>query len=184
MSSSPRRVAVFCGSRFGSAPEYESAARELGASLAAHNIELVFGGTDCGLMGVVARAALEHRGQAVGIVPQSDAHFPVAPGVKVEMVASVAHRKARMLELSDAFVALPGGLGTLDELFDALALRAIEVHAKPIALLSVAGFYDPLLAFLDRTVEAGFIQAKSRACLWSERDAAALVSRLAQGFSF
>lgn len=87
-----------------------------------------------------------------------------------------------MLELSDALVALPGGLGTLDELFDALALRAIEVHAKPIALMNVAGFYDPLLEFLDRAVEAGFIQAKSRTCLWSESEAAALVSRLARGF--
>jgi len=183
MSSSPRRVAVFCGSRFGSAPEYESAARELGASLAAHNMELVFGGTDCGQMGVVARSLLEQGGRAVGVVPQSDAGFSTVPGVEIEVVATVAHRKARMLEMSDALVALPGGLGTLDELFDALALRALEVHAKPIALLNVAGFYDELLEFLDRAVEAGFIQAKSRALLWSEGDAAALVARLMSGFS-
>ena len=179
MITSLHRVAVFCASSFGTSPQPEQAARELGALLAQHGIELVFGGTDSGLMGVLTRAVLDGGGRAIGVVPQSDVGFPLVPGLnELIVVPSVAHRKAKMLELCDALIALPGGLGTLDELFDALALRAIGVHPKPLVLLNVGRFYDPLLAFLDGAVDAGFVKPKGRALVWSEPDAARVIERL------
>jgi uncharacterized protein (TIGR00730 family) len=179
MNTSIARIAVFCASSFGASPEFELAARELGALLAHHGIELVFGGTDSGLMGALARAVLNNGGRAIGVVPRSDEGLPIPPALsELIVVDSVAARKAKMLELSEASVALPGGLGTLDELFDALALRAIGVHEKPVALFNVGGFYDPLLAFLDGVVQMGFMKPKARALVWSENDAATLVSRL------
>ncbi len=179
MPISLRRIAVFCASSFGNSPEFEQTARELGSLLAFHGIELVFGGTDCGLMGVLARAVLDNGGRALGVVPRSDEGLPLPVGLsELLVVPSVAKRKAKMLEMSDAVIALPGGLGTLDELFDALALRAIGVHQKPLVLLNTGGFYDPLLTFLDSATNAGFIKPTSRALVWSEPDAASVMKRL------
>lgn len=151
----------------------------MGFLLAFHGIELVFGGTDSGLMGALARAVLEGGGRAIGVVPRIDEGLPLPVGLsELLLVATVAERKAKMLELSDALIALPGGLGTLDELFDALALRAIGQHHKPLVLLNIGGFYDPLLAFLDSAVSAGFIKPKSRALVWGEPDAVSAMKRL------
>lgn len=174
-----RRIAVFCASSFGNSPQPEEAARELGALLSSRAIELVFGGTDCGLMGALARAILGCGGRATGVVSRGDEGLPLPSGLsELLVVPTVADRKAKMLELSDALIALPGGLGTLDELFDALALRAIGVHPKPLVLLNSGGFYDPLLAFLDGAVGAGFIKPTARALVWSEPDATSAIARL------
>lgn len=158
------RVCVFCGSSPGKRPEYLEAARELGSTLAEWGIGLVYGGSSVGSMGVIADAALAAGGEVVGVIPRTLVEREVAHHglTELHVVESMHDRKALMTQLSDAFVALPGGHGTLDELFEALTWSQLGIHDKPIALLNVAGYWDPLLAMMERASEEGFLRPADR----------------------
>jgi uncharacterized protein (TIGR00730 family) len=159
-----RRVCVFCGSSLGRRPAFAAAASELGARLAADGIGLVYGGGSVGLMGKVADAVLAGRGEVVGVIPDALAGKEVAhPGLtRLHVVKSMHERKALMAEIADAFVALPGGFGTLDELFEAITGGQLGIHRKPIGLLDVEGYFASLLAFVDRAVDDGFVRPPYR----------------------
>jgi uncharacterized protein (TIGR00730 family) len=174
------RVAVFAGSSMGGRPEYAAAAAELGRSLATAGVGVVYGGATVGLMGVVADAAMAAGGEVIGVIPQVLVEAEIASGrlTRLEVVDSLHTRKARMADLSDAFAALPGGLGTLEELFEVLTWRQLRLHGKPVALVDVAGFWDPLLQFLDAQVADGFVPAASRAALLRVTDPADLLAAL------
>src|SRR5215207_8224445 len=167
-----RSVCVFCGSSSGASPAYGEAARALGAHLAREGLTLVYGGASVGTMGVVADAALAAGGRVVGVIPRGLVAREIAhPGLtELVVVDSMHERKAAMADRADAFVALPGGLGTLEELFEVWTWGLLGIHAKPVALLDADGFYDPLLAFLDRAVDEGFVRAAQRAMLARARD--------------
>jgi len=176
-----RRVAVFCGSHSGNAPEFGDGARRFGCALARRGIGLVYGGGRVGLMGLVADAALAAGGEVVGVIPRflferEVAHPEVAD---LRVVASMHERKATMAELSDAFVALPGGIGTLEEIFEVWTWTLLGLHAKPCGLLDVAGYFDALIAYLDHTVATGFVAPAQRALLHVDADPDALLDRLA-----
>jgi len=173
-------VCVFCGSSFGDDPRYAEAARRTGAEIARRGWTLVYGGARVGLMGVVANAALGSGGRVVGVVPQFLYEREVGhEGISaLEVVASLTERKLRMGELSDAFLSLPGGIGTLDELFEAWSWSQVGLQDKPSGLLNVAGYYDPLLAFMDRATAAGFVQPRHRQLLAVSDD----VGELLDGF--
>lgn len=159
-----RSVAVFCGSNFGTSPDYADAARSLGQAMAARAIRLIYGGTNKGLMGVLADAVLEAGGEAVGIINRrlhERGHLHPALTAH-EVVDHMRVRKARMAELADAFVALPGGLGTLEELFEAATLTQLGDQSKACGALNVLGFYDPMRAMLNRAVHEGFLKAEHR----------------------
>ena len=163
-SSSIRSIAVFCASANGSDPAYRAAAAELGRALAARNIGLVYGGSNVGLMREVAEAALAEGGRVIGVIPTVLVDLEVAHDGLTELhVTDTMHtRKALIGERSDAYIALPGGFGTFEEMFEALAWQTLKLHAKPIVLLNTNGFYDRLLAFLDHCVEQGMLKAKNR----------------------
>jgi len=175
-----KRIAVYCGSRKGVRPEYAAAAEQLGALLAREHIELVYGGGCIGLMGVVADAVLQHGGHVIGVIPEKlvikEVVHEKLPDLRV--VKTMHERKALMAELADAFIALPGGYGTFEELFEVLAWGQLGWHRKPIGLLDSGGFYQPLLKFLDHTVAEGFIQPKHRALIFAETGAEKLLERL------
>ena len=175
-----KRICVFTGSKVGAGDEYASAARELGTLLAARGHTLVFGGAQVGMMGVLADAVLAHRGQAIGVIPGHLTAREIAhPGLtELRVVDSMHERKMVMSELSDGVVALPGGFGTLDELFEALTWAQLGLHRKPCGLLNVAGYFDALLAFLDQTVEREFVAPAYRGMLLAETDAAVLLDRM------
>ncbi len=162
------RAVVYCASSPGNRPEYMRAARELGAALAVAGIGLVYGGASVGLMGAVADGALAEGGEVIGILPavladREIAHATLA-GMKSLFYTETMHeRKAKMLELSDAVLALPGGFGTLDEMMEALTWVQLGIHAKPCILVNLLGYYDGLLAFLDRAVLEGFLKSENRA---------------------
>lgn len=154
-----KRVCVFLGSRDGALPAFRDAARGLGQALAAGGFELVYGGASVGLMGALADAALEGGARVTGVIPRSlvDREF-LHPGLSAaHVVETMAERKALMVSLADAFVALPGGFGTLDELFEVLTLAQLHLHDKPIGLLDVDGFYAPLVAWVQQALDRGFI---------------------------
>ena len=157
-------ICVFCGSNFGNDPAYREAARSLGATLAAKGISLVYGGGNVGLMGVVADAALEAGGEVVGVIPEALVEREIAHErlTKLHVVSSMHERKALMSDLSDGFIALPGGSGTLEEFFEVLTWAQLGEHRKPCGLLNVAGYYDPLLTVFDHMVEKGFLAEKHR----------------------
>ena len=159
-----RSVCVFCGASIGSNPAYREAAVALGQAIARRGWTLVYGGGAVGLMGVVADAAMAAGGDVVGIIPQSllDAEVGHKGLTRLEVVDGMHARKARMAELSDAFIALPGGLGTLEELFEVWTWGQLGYHAKPLVLLDVNGFYDKLGGFLDHIVEEGFVRPQHR----------------------
>ncbi|MDM3893672.1 TIGR00730 family Rossman fold protein [Pseudomonas juntendi] len=159
-----RSVCVFCGASIGSNPAYREAAVALGEAIARRGWTLVYGGGAVGLMGVVADAAMAAGGDVVGIIPQSllDAEVGHRGLTRLEVVDGMHARKARMAELSDAFIALPGGLGTLEELFEVWTWGQLGYHAKPLGLLDVNGFYDKLGGFLDHIVEEGFVRPQHR----------------------
>ena len=162
-----RSVCVFCGASIGSNPAYREAAVALGQAIARRGWTLVYGGGAVGLMGVVADAAMAAGGDVVGIIPQSllDAEVGHKGLTRLEVVDGMHARKARMAELSDAFIALPGGLGTLEELFEVWTWGQLGYHAKPLGLLDVNGFYAKLGGFLDHIVEEGFVRPQHRAML-------------------
>ncbi|KPK32291.1 MAG: hypothetical protein AMJ66_06770, partial [Betaproteobacteria bacterium SG8_40] len=176
----PASVCVYCGSSSGDREEYASAARALGALLARRRIRLVFGGGSVGLMGVVADAVLEGGGEVTGVIPHRLRTAELAHDGVTEMIAvdSMHARKQRMVELSDAFIALPGGIGTMDELFETWTWLQLGIHDKPVGLLNVGNYYDPLIAFLRQMADRGFIRPAHLDSLQIERDAARLVERL------
>ncbi len=162
-----RNIAVFCASADGSRSLYRAAAEELGRTLAARSIGLIYGGSNIGLMKAVADATLEAGGKVIGVIPEVLVDLEVAhQGVTELHVTSTMHtRKAMMAEKSDAFLVLPGGFGTFEELFEVLAWHTLKLHAKPILLLNTNGFYDKLLDFLDHCVAEGMLKPKNRELL-------------------
>lgn len=174
------RICVFCGSSPGERPEYARAAEELGALLARRKIGLVFGGGRVGMMGRLARAAREGGGEVIGVIPRALFERKVAfAGLSdLRVVETMHERKAQMAELADGFMALPGGLGTLEETFEILTWAQLGLHRKPCGLLDVAGFFRPLLAFLDHVAEQGFIDAPHRSMILSAGTAEGLLREL------
>lgn len=176
-----RRICVFCGSSFGTDPVHRRAARRLGDVLARRGLGLVYGGGNVGLMGELANSCLEHGGDVIGVIPRALADRELAhtglPDLRV--VESMHERKAVMADLADAFVALPGGLGTLEEFCEVLTWAQLGFHAKPCGLLSVAGYFDGLLAFLEQAVTAGFLRREHMQMVVVERDPEGLLDRLA-----
>ena len=160
-------VAIFCASANGSQSIYKAAAEELGRSFAARNIGVVYGGSNVGLMKAVAEAALAANGRVIGVIPEVLVDLEVAHhGITELHVTSSMHtRKALIGEKADAFIALPGGFGTFEELFEVLAWHTLKIHAKPILLFNVNGFYDKLLDFLDHCVAEGMLKPKNREVL-------------------
>lgn len=158
------RICVYCGSRAGNIPDYTDAAREVGAQLAAHGIELVYGGGHVGLMGITADAVLQAGGAVHGVIPRSLAEKELAHAglTKLYEVETMHERKTKMDELSDAFLALPGGVGTMEEIFEQWTWGQLDIHKKPCAFLNVAGYYDPLKQMIDGMVEAGFLGDEHR----------------------
>ena len=175
-----KRVCVFCGSNAGIRPEYGIAAQELAAVLARRGLGLVYGGGNVGLMGVLADSMLQAGGEVIGVIPQSLVAKEVAHrGVtELRIVDTMHQRKALMNELSDAFIALPGGFGTLDEFFEILTWSQLGIHAKPSGLLNVSGYYDSLLAMLDHAVTERLLRPAHRELVIADTDADSLLQRL------
>lgn len=162
-----KRVCVYCGSSHGSNPGYAEAARHLGNVLAAANLELVYGGSNVGLMGEVADSVMQAGGTAIGVIPELLAsRVSHRELTKLHIVASMHERKQLMIDLSDAFIALPGGLGTLEEVSEILTWAQLGLHKKPCGLLNVSGYFDPLLAFLDQAVAMRFMKEEHRRMLF------------------
>jgi uncharacterized protein (TIGR00730 family) len=157
-----RRLCVFCGSQAGKQPFYAENARQLGSLLAQHGIGLVYGAGNIGLMGVLADAVLQAKGEVIGVIPKALVEKEVAHAQLTELhiVDTMHQRKALMADRADGFAALPGGYGTADELFEILTWAQLGLHAKPIGLLNVAGYFDPLLGWLERMVQEGFLKPK------------------------
>lgn len=176
-----RNVAVFCGSNFGVSPDYAEAAKALGTAIAARGITLVYGGTSKGLMGVVADAALAAGGTVVGVINQrlhDRGHLHPSLS-RHEVVPHMRVRKARMAELADAFIALPGGLGTLEELFEVATLTQLGDHVKACGVLNTRGFYEPMRAMLATATDEGFLKAEHRDMIVVQSQPDALLDGLA-----
>ena len=173
-------ICVYCGSRIGNDPAYRQAAEELAAVLLRHRLVLIYGAGRIGLMGVLADAMLAGGGEVIGVIPRALMNSEVAHAglSRLEVVESMHIRKARMMELADAMVALPGGLGTLEELFEALTWAQLRFHRKPCGLLNVQGYFDPLLTFLDGALEKGFISAENRRLVTMDASPARLLDAL------
>ncbi|HEV2462624.1 MAG TPA: TIGR00730 family Rossman fold protein, partial [Acidobacteriaceae bacterium] len=169
---SKRWICVFCGSAMGARPEYESAARDLGRRIAESGYGLVYGGGSVGLMGVLADAALAAGGEVVGIIPDVIVDLEVGHSGLTELlvVRTMHERKALMAERADAFMALPGGYGTMDEFMEIVTWAQLGIHSKPCVLVNVAGYYDALMRFLDVGVSEGFIRAENRALVQVAKD--------------
>lgn len=174
-------LCVYCGSSLGCREAYRRAAERVGEELVRRGIRLVYGGGNVGLMGVVADAVLGGGGEVVGVIPQALVEREVAHAgpMDLRVVHSMHERKALMEELSDAFLALPGGFGTLDELFEITTWMQLGLHRKAVGLLNVEGYFDPLLAFVDRAVDEGFVHPEHRAILMTGDDVSTLMDRLA-----
>lgn len=177
-----RALGVFLGSSFGNKPEYAAAARAFGELLARRRLTLVYGGGKVGLMGVLADAALAAGGRVIGVIPQFliDKEIGHDGLSELHIVAGMTERKVLMGELSDAFVALPGGIGTLDELFEVWTWTQLGLQRKHCGLLNVGGYFDALIAFLDRSVDEGFLRPRQHALLHVDTDAAVLLQKLSQ----
>jgi uncharacterized protein (TIGR00730 family) len=162
-----KRVAVYCGSASGADPLFLAEANALGSAIAEAGLGLVYGGASVGLMGAVADAALAGGAEVIGVLPEILAGSEIAhQGLsRLEMVPTMHDRKARMVKLADAFLMLPGGYGTLDEMLEIVTWKQLRLHAKPCILINTAKYWDGLLAFLDRAVEAGFLKAENRRLL-------------------
>ena len=172
-----KSICGYCGSNAGSKPAYTERAIALGDRIAKEGLQLVYGGGNVGLMGIVADAVLAAGGEVVGVIPEQLVNWEVAhKGVtRLEVVANMHERKKRMFDLSDAFVALPGGFGTLDEMFEMLTWRQLGIGDKPCAFLDVEGFYTPLMGMIDRMVEERFLHPEQRADLWHGDDLDAMI---------
>jgi uncharacterized protein (TIGR00730 family) len=162
-----RRLCVFCGSSFGTQSAYTAAAVELAEALAAHGVGLVYGGSHGGLMGVLADRVLALGGEVIGVIPSGLVEREMAHRglTKLHVVATMHERKALMAQHADAFLALPGGFGTLEELMEVVTWRQLGFHAKPIGVLNTAGYYDPFLAFIEHAADQGFVKSEHAAQL-------------------
>jgi uncharacterized protein (TIGR00730 family) len=175
-----RSVCVFCGSSNGRRAEYPAAAESLGTAIASRGLRLVYGGGDVGSMGILARSALAAGGEVMGVIPRK--LYEIVDHVELTQLvvaADMHERKAKMYDSSDAFIAMPGGIGTLDELFEAWTWRGIGYHDKPIGILDAAGYYGPLIAFLAQMVDEGFLGREQLDDLVVDTDPGALLDRLA-----
>jgi uncharacterized protein (TIGR00730 family) len=177
-----QRICVFCGSSPGVRPDYAAAARGLGQALVRRGIGLVYGGGRVGLMGELARTVLDGGGTVVGVIPRqlADKELAFTRVTDLRVVGSMHERKAVMAELADAFIALPGGWGTAEEFFEVLTWAQLGIHRKPCGLLGAAGFFRPLVAFLDHAVEEGFVGREDRAMLLDDTDPERLLDRFAE----
>ncbi|MDF1860099.1 MAG: TIGR00730 family Rossman fold protein [Verrucomicrobiales bacterium] len=173
-------ICIYCGSSSGSHPEYRETALSLGRFLAREGIRVVYGGGNVGLMGAVADGALNAGGEVIGVIPEALKEKELAHIGLTELhaVSSMHERKTMMAELSDAFIALPGGIGTLEEIFEVYTWTQLGFHEKPCAFLNVAGYFDPLLEFLDRMVEHRFLKKEHLDCLLTGSDYRALINRI------
>ena len=176
-----QRVAVYCGSAKGNNPAFLVEAAALGKAISSAGLGLVYGGASVGLMGAVADAALAGGAEVIGVLPDVLAGSEIAHGglTRLEMVATMHERKARMAELADAFLMLPGGYGTLDEMMEAVTWAQLGLHQKPCILINTAGYWDGLMRFLDSAVTAGFLKAKNRELLVVAASAAEAVGMVA-----
>lgn len=174
-----KRVCVYCGSSPGKDPQYLRSARAMGTELAKRGVTVVYGGGRAGLMGEVARAALDNGGQVIGVIPKalSDQELAFHELTDLHVVDSMHERKAMMAELSDAFVALPGGYGTLEEIFEVLTWVQLGFHTKPCGLLNISGYYDHLLEFLDYSVSQQFIYQPHRDLILQALEPAELIEQ-------
>jgi len=175
-----RKVCVFCGSKSGANPVYREAATELGRLLVARGLDLVYGGGSIGLMGVIADAVLAHGGRAYGVIPGLLATRELAhPGLtELEIVPSMHVRKARMAELADAFIALPGALGTLDELCEIVTWSQLGLHCKPVGILNTAGYFNPLVQLIDQAIAEEFLRPVYRDLFFVADEPHALLEQL------
>ncbi|HEY4732966.1 MAG TPA: TIGR00730 family Rossman fold protein [Gemmatimonadaceae bacterium] len=173
------RLAIFCGSNPGARPDYVKAARTFGGMLASRGIGVVYGGSSVGLMSALAESVLDELGDIIGVIPRMLVEREVAHKTlsDLRVVGSMHERKALMAELSDGFVALPGGIGTLEEIFEIWTWAQLGMHDKPCGLLNIAGYFDPLLEFLDRAVEEKFVRDVHRSMLIVESDPESLLAR-------
>jgi uncharacterized protein (TIGR00730 family) len=177
-----RRICVYCGSNRGASSAFTEAATVLGRTLASSRIGLVYGGGHVGLMGVLADAVLAAGGEVIGVIPGAlhEKELGHAGLTELHVVASMHERKQRMADLSDGFIAMPGGIGTLEELFETFTWLQLGFHEKPVALLNVGGFYDKLIEFMHQLTRDGFLKPEHEACLLVETDAVALLETMAR----
>ncbi len=176
-----RRICVYCGARSGRGETYLDVARETARAIVRRGYGIVYGGGRVGLMGALADAAIAAGGEIIGVIPGSlaDAEIAHAGITQLHVVDSMHARKALLTELSDAFIALPGGIGTMDELFEALTWRQLHIHDKPVGILNADGYYDPLLALLDRMFEEELLPASTRRLITVGNDIGSLLEKLA-----
>jgi uncharacterized protein (TIGR00730 family) len=172
-----KRICVFCGSSAGSQPEYREGAEQLGAELTRREIGLVYGGGNVGLMGAIADSVLKSGGEAIGVIPEHLMKREIGHNrlTKLHIVRSMHERKALMADLSDAFIALPGGFGTLEEFFEVLTWSQLGLHAKPCGIVNVLGYYTPLLRMLDHAVDERFLKPQNRALVIARETPAELL---------
>ena len=182
-TQSSRRVAVYCGSADGNNPAFVAEATALGRAIAASGLGLVYGGASVGLMGAVADAALAGGAEVIGVLPDVLAGKEIAHAAltRLELVSTMHERKARMAELADAFVVLPGGYGTLEELLEVVTWAQLGLHTKPVVLVNTVGYWDGLLTFLGTAVAAGFLKPKNRAFMLVAGNAVEAVGMVAGG---
>lgn len=175
-----RRICVYCGSHSGSDPSHRSRAHALGVFLARSGTGLVYGGGNIGLMGALADGALSQGGEVIGVIPRSlmEKELGHRGVTELRVVASMHERKQMMVDLSDGFIALPGGFGTLDELFETLTWLQLAFHDKPVGLLNAGGFFDGLVEFIHHMSRKGFLRAEHAACLLVDDDPSRLVERM------
>lgn len=175
-----KTLAVYCGAAHGAAPLYADAARALARAMVEHNIALVYGGGKVGLMGVIADEVLRLGGEATGVIPRALVEREVGHAglTRLFVVKDMHERKAMMSDLSEGFIAMPGGMGTLEELFEMVTWAQLGIHAKPIGLLNVNGFYDGLRAFVRHQVEQGFVRPEHEGLMLAEGDPGELIRRL------
>lgn len=174
-----RRVCVYCGSNSGLRPVYAEAARDLAATLVRHELELVYGGADKGIMGVIADEVLALGGKVHGVIPQMliDKELAHQALTELHVVSSMHARKSMMAALSDGFIAMPGGFGTLEEIIEIITWGQLRFHDKPCGLLNVDGYFDSLLTYLDHASAEGFLRSENRRMLLSDHDAAGLIQQ-------
>ncbi len=178
------KVAVYCGSNLGESPAYLAAAKALGQALVDQEIELVYGGGAIGLMGAIADAVLEAGGQVTGVIPTFLMDKEVGHKGLSQLIETpdMTSRKSKMIELADAFIAMPGGLGTFEELFEVMSMSQLRLHSKPVGFLDINGFYQPLITVLDTAIEAGFMPASNRS-LYSVADNGAQLIAAMQNYA-
>ena len=176
-----KNICIYCGSSLGNTEIYKQLASKLGAEIAKQEKSLVYGGGDIGLMGVIANEVLALKGEVIGIIPQQIVDLEVAHHSLTELIVvdSMAARKTKLIEVSDAFIAMPGGYGTLDELFETLVLFQLNIINKPTGLFNINGYFDPMLTFIDHMVKEGFVRKEHRDSIVVSDDPKELLDRLA-----